>query len=98
MIFTLICKDRPGHLDTRLSSRPAHLAYLNDLNERGKLRFAGPFLGDDGKPVGSLVAVEAGDRAEAERIAAGDPYAAAGLFETTEILPWNWVFNAPEPK
>lgn len=98
MIFTLICKDKPGQLDIRMSNRPAHLDYLNGLNAAGKLKFAGPFLGDDGKPLGSLVAVEVADRAEAEAIAAGDPYARAGLFASTEIAPWNWVFNAPEPK
>ena len=98
MIFTLICKDRPGQLETRMSNRPAHVDYLNGLNAAGKLKFAGPFLGPDGKPIGSLVAIEAVDRAEAESIAAGDPYAGAGLFESTEILPWNWVFNAPETK
>ena len=98
MIFTLICKDRPGQVDLRLANRPAHVDYLMALNKAGKLKFAGPFLGEDGKPLGSLVAVEAEDRAEAGTIAAGDPYAKAGLFETTEILPWNWVFNAPEAK
>ena len=95
MIFTIICKDKHGHLDVRLSNRPAHVDYLNGLNAAGKLKFAGPFLGPDGKPLGSLVAIEAEDRAEAEKIAAGDPYARAGLFETVEILPWNWTFNAP---
>lgn len=98
MIFALICKDRPGKLEVRLANRPAHLDYLAGLNEAGRLKFAGPLLGDDGKPLGSLVAVEADDRTAAEAIASGDPYAEAGLFESVEIHPWNWVFNAPEPK
>jgi uncharacterized protein YciI len=95
MIFALICKDKPGSLDVRQANRPAHLDYLNGLNAKGALKFAGPFLGDDGKPLGSLVAVEAEDRAAAEKLAAGDPYARAGLFESVEIHAWNWVFNAP---
>ena len=98
MIFSIICKDKPGHLEVRMSNRPAHVDYLNGLNAEGKLKFAGPFLGEDGKPVGSLVAVEAEDRAAAEALAANDPYARAGLFQSVEILPWNWVFNAPETK
>ena len=98
MIFALICKDKPGALELRLASRPAHVDYLNALDAAGKLKFAGPFLGDDGKPVGSLVAVEAAGRAEAEEIAAADPYAGAGLFDSVEIHPWNWVFNAPEAR
>ena len=98
MIFTLICKDRPGHLEVRLSNRPAHVEYLNGLNAEGRLKFAGPFLGEDGKPIGSLVAVEAEDAAAARTLADSDPYAKAGLFESVEILPWNWVFNAPGEK
>lgn len=98
MIFTLICKDRPGQLEVRLSNRPAHLEYLEGLNAEGRLKFAGPFLGEDGKPIGSLVAVEAEDAAAARTLAESDPYAKAGLFESVEILPWNWVFNAPEEK
>lgn len=98
MIFALICKDKPGSLELRLASRPAHLEYLNGLNDRGVLKFAGPLLGDDGKPAGSLVAIEAADRAAAEAIAAADPYAEAGLFASVEIHPWNWVFNAPETR
>jgi len=98
MIFALICKDKPGSLEIRLASRPAHLDYLNGLNEAGKLKFAGPFLGDDGKALGSLVAVEADDRAAAEAIAKADPYARAGLFASVEIHPWTWAFNAPEAK
>jgi uncharacterized protein YciI len=98
MIYTVICKDKPGHLEVRMENRPAHVDYLNALNASGKLKFAGPFLGDDGKPVGSLVAFEVADRAEAEALAAGDPYAKAGLFASVEISPWNWVFNAPEAR
>jgi uncharacterized protein YciI len=96
MIFALICKDKPGHLQTRLAIRPGHVAYLDELNADGRLKFAGPFLDGDGKPCGSLVAVEAADRAAAESLSRADPYAMAGLFESVEIHPWNWVFNNPE--
>ena len=96
MLFAIICKDKPDHLQVRLDTRPTHVDYLNGLNAAGTLKFAGPFLGEDGKPLGSLVVVEAADRAAAEALAAGDPYAKAGLFASVEILPWNWTFNAPE--
>jgi uncharacterized protein YciI len=95
MIFVFTCKDKPGHLQVRLDTRPAHVAFLTDLNSAGTLKFAGPFLDDDGKPCGSLVAVEAADKAAAERIAASDPYAKAGLFEAVTIQPWTWTFNNP---
>ena len=69
MIFVLICKDKPGHLQTRVDTRPEHIAYLTRLKEAGKIRFAGPFLDTAGKPSGSMIAVEADSRAEAEGIA-----------------------------
>lgn len=96
MIFVIICKDKPGLLEMRMGSRPEHVEFLNGLNANGKLRFAGPFLDNEGKPCGSLVAIEAEDLAAAELIAAADPYALAGLFESVEIRAWNWVFNNPE--
>lgn len=95
MLFALVCKDKPDHLQLRLDVRPDHLAYLNELNAAGTLKFAGPFLDDDGKPCGSLVVIEAAGKQAAAEIAASDPYAKAGLFEHVEIQPWNWVFNNP---
>ena len=52
MLFALICKDKPNHLQVRLDARPDHVAFLNDLNAKGALKFAGPFLDADGKPDG----------------------------------------------
>ena len=79
-----------------MDTRPDHVAYLNDLNAGGKLAFAGPFLGDDGKPTGSLVVVKAETIEEARQIAQNDPYAKAGLFASVDVKAWNWVFNNPE--
>ncbi|MGF7006229.1 YciI-like protein [Aminobacter sp. BE322] len=95
MLFALICKDKPGHLQVRLDTRPDHVAFLNDLNAKGALKFAGPFLDADGKPDGSLVVIEAADATAAQAMADADPYAKAGLFESVQVRPWNWVFNNP---
>ena len=96
MHFAFLCQDKPGALQVRMDTRPDHLSYLNALNAEGKLAFAGPFLGDDGKPTGSLVVVAAETIEEARAIAADDPYAKAGLFSSVEVKAWNWVFNKPE--
>ena len=95
MIFVFTCKDKPGHLQTRVDNRPIHVEYLNKLNAEGTLKFAGPFLDGDGKPCGSLVAVEAADLAAAREIAANDPFSKVGLFESVTVQQWNWVFNNP---
>ena len=96
MLFAFLCTDKTGALQVRLDTRPEHVDYLKGLNEAGKLAFAGPFLDADGKPNGSLVVVKAETIEEARTMAANDPYAKAGLFETVEVKAWNWVFNNPE--
>lgn len=96
MLYALMCKDKPGSLDLRMSNRPAHVDYLNSLEASGVLKMAGPLLDDEEKPMGSLLVISAGDIKEAEAIAAGDPYAMADLFASTEIRAFNWVFKNPE--
>jgi uncharacterized protein YciI len=95
MLFAFICNDKPDHLAVRTATRPDHLAYLKDLNSKGALKFAGPFVDADGKPNGTLSVIEAEDLKAAEAIAASDPYAKAGLFAQVEIRPWTWVVNNP---
>jgi uncharacterized protein len=90
MLYALICTDRPGAIETRRANRDAHLAYIRDT---GCVVEAGPFLDGAGEMCGSLVVIEVDTRAEAEDWAAGDPYAAAGLFATVEIRAWNKVIG-----
>ena len=96
MLYALMCKDKPNSLDKRLAERPAHVEHLKALNAKGILKMAGPLLGDDEKPIGSLVMIAADSKAEAEAIAASDPYAVAGLFASVEVRAFNWVFKNPE--
>ncbi len=88
MLFAVICKDKPGEgLARRVANRPDHLAYLNNLGEAIKL--AGPLLTDDGnQPIGSFLLIEAADADAARAIAARDPYKAADVFESVEVIPW----------
>ena len=96
MFFALLCTDKPNSLDLRLKMRPDHVAYLNGLGDT--LRAAGPFTTDEGSPNGSLVIIEAANRTDAERIAANDPYAKAGIFAAVEIKAWKWAIKNPEAK
>jgi uncharacterized protein YciI len=96
MLFAFVCKDKPGHLQVRMDARPAHVEHLNKLNAEGTLKMAGPFLDADDKPNGSLVIVNADSIEAARALADADPYAKAGLFESVEVKPFNWVFNNPE--
>lgn len=89
MLFAVICKDKPDHLEVRKANRPDHVAYLGETGGPASVVFAGPFLDEDGEAmIGSMVVIDAADRTAAERWAANDPYAKADLFASTEILPW----------
>jgi uncharacterized protein len=91
MLFAVINTDRPGALDLRLSTRPAHLEYLTA--HAACIRTGGAMLDTEGKPQGSLLIVDLPDRAAAEAFAAGDPYAKAGLFESSVVRSYREVFQ-----
>lgn len=89
MLFAIICRDKPDHLQTRLDTRAAHLAYIE---KTGIVKMAGPFL-EDGQMCGSLVIIEAESLKSAEDWAAHDPYKAAGLFESVTVIAWKKVIG-----
>jgi hypothetical protein len=93
-LFVIECADRPDGFDLRQSVRPRHLEYIATLGD--KMVLAGPFLDEAERMVGSLLVVKADTLAEAETIAARDPYAEAGLFASTSVRRWRWVINKPE--
>jgi hypothetical protein len=88
MLIAIICLDKPGALEIRKANRDAHLAHIRGAD--GAIVQAGPFLDAEGEMCGSLLIYQ-GDLAGAEAWAAADPYAAAGLFQSVEIRPWNKV-------
>jgi uncharacterized protein len=88
-LFALICTDKPGHLETRKANRADHLDYLSAT---GCVVHAGPFVQDDAM-TGSLVVIDAPDRAAAQAWAAADPYARAGLFAHVRIEEWKKVIG-----
>lgn len=87
MRVALICIDKPGHLQTRLDNRAAHLAHIE---ASGVVEMAGPFL-NDGQMTGSLVVLNVDTLEQAQVWAAADPYAKAGLFEGVMITEWKKV-------
>jgi len=91
MLFTFICTDKPDRLQVRKETRPAHLEYLDARIDQ--VVYGGPLFGeDDETPVGSLIIVDAENRAAAEKIAAEDPYNQAGLFASVEIKATKQVY------
>jgi uncharacterized protein YciI len=94
MLYALICTDKPNSLGLRKAKRPEHVDYLQSLGD--VLVIAGPFTEANGQTMnGSLIVVEAPSLETAQEIAAGDPFAQAGLFASVEIRPWIWTLNSP---
>lgn len=93
MHYIVFAIDKPGHVDMRQSIRPDHLEYLGA--NKDIIVTAGPMQSDDGNAmIGSMLVIDVPDRATAEAFAKGDPYAKAGLFESTVIKRWKRTIPA----
>ena len=88
-LFAVICRDQAGKLQTRLDTRDAHLAFLK---AQPGLRMAGPLI-EEGEMRGSLLIVEAETLTQVKDWAATDPYKAAGLFASVEVIEWKKVIG-----
>jgi hypothetical protein len=91
-LFVLYCEDKPGALDLRLATRPAHVEYLKTKNDQ--IRLGGPMLDAQGNMAGTVIVIEAEDLAAAEAFSAADPYRQAGLFGQVRITGFNRVGGA----
>ena len=94
MQFIVYTEDREDGLPIRQASREAHLEWLT-ANKGAKVLAAGPWLDDAGTMRGSLLIVEAADRAAIDAWAENDPYTKAGLPSKVMIRPFKWVIGAP---
>jgi uncharacterized protein YciI len=68
-----------------------HHAYIHDLDTRGLLVGAGPFLDDQGERFGTgMIIIRAATRREAEAIANQEPYIAHGV-RRLKLVPWQRI-------
>ena len=88
--FAIHCIDKPGSGDLRTATRAEHLVHLDAVTDR--IVAAGPLLGIDGAPIGSLLIIDFADRKAAIQFAAADPYALAGLFASVAVTAWRKVY------
>jgi uncharacterized protein YciI len=97
MLYAVIGRDTPASLQKRLEVRPAHLERLQALQAQGRLVLAGPFPAIDSPDPGpagfsgSLVVVEFPSLDEARAWAEADPYMAAGVYASVEVIPFKKV-------
>jgi uncharacterized protein YciI len=68
--------------------RSEHHRYLVDLERRGVLFAAGPFVDENGERHGAgMIIIRAASRAQAEQIAFAEPYTEAGM-RAMVLTPW----------
>jgi uncharacterized protein YciI len=86
--FLIIGHGKPETSEQR-GSLPLRQRFLAD--HRSRIIVSGLLLSeDDGAWVGGIMLAEAPDRAAVELLAASDPFARAGLYESVEIHHWRF--------
>ncbi len=91
-LFLINARDKANSTELRLANRAAHLEWAGTFGDR--IAMAGPVLSEDGETMrGSTFVIEFDTLADAQAWAKDDPYAKAGLFETTEIIPFKWLIG-----
>ena len=91
-LFLINSRDKADSVDLRLANRQAHLEWAGELSH--KIAMAGPVLSEDGESmIGSTFVIQFDEISEARAWAAEDPYAKAGLFDRTEIIPFLWLIG-----
>jgi nitroreductase/uncharacterized protein YciI len=93
-LFAILGRDGPDGVELRKRHRDAHLAALQPLVDAGRVRYAGPLLGPDAQPQGSLIVIEAPDLAAARALAERDPYVTQRVFASFEVVETRQVFPA----
>ncbi len=97
MLYAIMGMDRPGSLQARLGSRPAHLERLQALQNQGRLILAGPHPALDTEDPGeagfsgSLIVAEFETLDAARAWADADPYVAAGVYARVTVKPFKKV-------
>ena len=91
MLVSLLCFDKPNHVDLRMKLRPTHLDWIEKTGV--KMVFAGPMLADDGATShGSIIVGEFASLDDARAFSENDPYAKGGLFDRVLVQPTKQVF------
>jgi hypothetical protein len=97
MYYAIIGEDNDNSLELRQKVRPAHIARLKELLDRGRILTAGPFPAIDNEDpgpagfTGSLIIAEFDSLEAAQIWADADPYIQAGVYKRVTIKPFKKV-------
>ena len=87
MLFSVFTLDSADAADKRKAVHGAHVAHLKSAKDYGvTITVGGPLVSDDGgSAIGSLMVLEALDRAAAEKFNRADPFHQKGVWGKVEI-------------
>jgi len=87
MLFVVYALDNPSAGAKRQAVHAEHVAHLKTAKDDGVvIVVGGPLVDDDGKTsVGSLMVIDAPDRAMVEKFNGADPFAKNGIWSKVEI-------------
>jgi uncharacterized protein len=87
MLFSVFTLDNPDSAEKRKAVHVAHVAHLKSAKDFGvAITVGGPLVSDDGaSSIGSLMVLEAADRASAEKFNRADPFHKNGVWGKVEI-------------
>lgn len=98
MYYLVLAKDVADSLALRKEARSAHLARLDALRDEGRLLTAGPLPAVDSEDpgeagfTGSVIIAEFESLEDATAWADADPYQAAGVYQSVEVVPYRKVY------
>ncbi len=97
MHYMIRYSETPGMEAVRARLREDHINYRKAFGQA--MIMAGPLLADDGeKIIGSVIVVEAEERAAATKIAEGDPLVPAGVLKVEDISAYRIAVIRPPAK
>jgi len=87
MLFSVFTLDNPEAANKRKTVHGAHVEHLKNAKKYGvTITVGGPLVSDDGaSSIGSLMVLEAPDRASAEKFNRADPFHQNGVWGKVEI-------------
>lgn len=95
-LFAALCLDKPSSI-ARPATRPAHIEWANHPDTQ--VIFGGPLRDlPDSPPKGSLIIFHSDSLQTANQTLSKDPYAEAGLFESTQVRKWVMGMSSALPK
>ena len=78
----------PDALDRRMAARPAHLAYVAGLKEKGQFLLGGALLDPDGNMMGSMLMLDMETEEHLNTYLRSDPYIVQGVWDKIDVKPF----------